>query len=163
MTMTMPSYQDDHAFGRPLGETLTPRWLDQDVISCKQAAEAREVPLQNELKTLILQTTDGLYAVHVRGDRRLSLRAVKRFLHIKEAHLLSIAELHQLGLSPGTVCPFLRPVWDMRQLLTSAILVLEFVTTNNGTHNGYFKVSPQELLKVPWVKQGDFERNPAGG
>jgi prolyl-tRNA editing enzyme YbaK/EbsC (Cys-tRNA(Pro) deacylase) len=155
--ITIPNHRNNCADDRPLGETLSTLWLDRDVVSCKQAAAAKKVPLQNELKTLVLRTTDGLYAVHLRGNQHLSLRAVKRFLHVKEAYLLSILEMSSIGLTPGTVCPFLPPVWNMHQLLTSALLDLEFVTTNNGTHSGYFIFQPQLLLKVPHVALGDFE------
>jgi prolyl-tRNA editing enzyme YbaK/EbsC (Cys-tRNA(Pro) deacylase) len=147
----------DDADNRPLGETLTTYLLDNEVISCSEAAAAKNVPLQNELKTLILQTTGGLYAVHLRGNHRLSLRAVKRFLHVKEARLLSIQEMGSIGLTPGTVCPFLLPVWNMKQLLSSTLLDLKFATTNNGTLDGYFIFHPELLLKVPHVELGDFE------
>jgi prolyl-tRNA editing enzyme YbaK/EbsC (Cys-tRNA(Pro) deacylase) len=154
---TMPNYSDNCESHRPLGETLSPHWLNREVVTCSQAAAAKNVPLQNELKTLILWTTDGLYAVHLRGDQRLSLRAVKQFLHVKEARLLSVPEMSGIDLTPGTVCPFLPPVWYMRQLLSSALLDLEFVTTNNRTLNGYFLFDPQLLLQVPQVEVGNFE------
>ena len=125
-----------------------------------EAAAEKNVPLKNELKTLVLQTTDGLCAVHLRGDRRVSLRAVKRFLHVKEARMLSPVEMVSIELTPGTVCPFLPPVWNMHQLLSSAVLDLEFATTNNGRQDGYFLFEPQLLLKVPNVEVGNFECNP---
>jgi len=141
----------------PFSGILTTHLLEREVVSCRQAADAKGVPLQNELKTIVLTTTNGSVAVHMRGDHQLSLRAVKRFLDVKEAHLLSVSEMNKLGLSPGAVCPFLPPVWNMPQLLSSPLLDLEFVTTNNGTTTGYFIFKPQILLKVPHVEVGDFE------
>jgi prolyl-tRNA editing enzyme YbaK/EbsC (Cys-tRNA(Pro) deacylase) len=161
--LNMINQPDDRASNRPLGETLSPHWLDREVVSCRQAAAAKNVPLKNELKTLILRTTDGLYAVNLCGDQRLSLRVVKRFLHVKEANLLSVLEMSSIGLTPGTVCPFLLPVWNMRQLLSSTLLNLEFTTTNNGTLTGYFIFQPQLLLNVPYVEVGDFESNHLDG
>jgi prolyl-tRNA editing enzyme YbaK/EbsC (Cys-tRNA(Pro) deacylase) len=155
--LKLANHLTDGANTRPLGEVLPSRWLDREVVSCRQAADAKNLPLQNELKTLILRTTSGIYAVHLRGDQMLSLRAVKRFLHVKEAHLLSVLELSNIGLTPGTVCPFLPPVWNMPQLLSSKLLDLEFATTNNGTLTGYFIFKPQLLLNVPHVELGDFE------
>ena len=152
-----PSHIPERANTEPLGKSLSARWLNHKVVSCSQAAAAKNIPLQNELKTLILRTADGLYAVHLRGNKKLSLRAVKRFLNVKEACLLSVLEMNTIGLTPGTVCPFLLPVWNMRQLLSSTLLDLEFVSTNNGTLTGYFIFQPQLLLNVPHVELGDFE------
>jgi hypothetical protein len=71
--------------------------------------------------------------------------------------MLSLREMNDVGLTPGTVCPVLPPVWDMLQLLSSAVLDLEFVSTNNGTLTGYFVFGPQLLLRLPNVQLGDFE------
>ncbi len=147
---------------RPLGETLPSRSLERSVLSCKEAAAAKNVPLENELKTLVLQTSDGLYAVHLRGNRRLSLRAVKNFLRTKEAYLLPAPKMESLGLTPGKACPFLPPIWTMRQLVTSELLKLQFTTTNNGTLNGYFVFPPDLLLKVPQIAIGEFEETTSG-
>jgi prolyl-tRNA editing enzyme YbaK/EbsC (Cys-tRNA(Pro) deacylase) len=147
----------------PPGVILKSRWLDHDVTSCAEAAAAKNIPLENELKTLVLRTTSGICAVHLRGDQRLSLRAVKQFLKVKEARLLSVLEMSKIGLTPGTVCPFLPPVWQMPQLLSSALLDLEFTTTNNGRLNGYLTFEPRRLLEVPSIAVGDFECKPLQG
>jgi prolyl-tRNA editing enzyme YbaK/EbsC (Cys-tRNA(Pro) deacylase) len=156
----LQNQSESSANNRPLGESLLPRWLDHDVVTCVQAASAKGIPLENELKTLVVRTTNGVYAVNVRGNQAVSLRAVKRFLHVREAHLLSALELRLLGLTPGTVCPVLAPVWNMRQLLSTTLLNLDFVTTNNGCLSGYFVFSPQLLLKLPNLQVGDFETKP---
>ena len=156
----IPGLSDDRrddVRDRPLGETLLPQWLSREVVTCEQASLAKGVPLRNELKTLVLRTSDGHRAVHIRGDHRLSLRAVKRFLALREAHLLSAVELSNIGLAPGIVCPFLPPVWYMHQLVAASVLDLEFATTNNGTITGYFVFDPQLLLDVPHVDVGEFE------
>ncbi len=62
-----------------------------------------------------------------------------------------------IGLTPGTVCPFTKPVVDMPQLLSASVLDLEFITTNNGTPHGYFVFDPHLLLRVPQIQLGDFE------
>lgn len=142
---------------------ISPRWLDRDVFSCAQAAAAKNFPLENELKTLVLRTTGGVCAVHIRGDRRLSLRAVKRFLNVREARLLPLPEMISIGLTPGTVCPFTEPVLNMPQLLSNAVLDLKLTTTNNGKPNGYVVFDPHLLLKVPNIRKGDFEMAPPKG
>jgi prolyl-tRNA editing enzyme YbaK/EbsC (Cys-tRNA(Pro) deacylase) len=113
--------------------------------------------LEHELKTLVLRAGEGYWAVHVRGDHEVSLRAVKRHLGRREAYLVSPEILEEMGLAPGTVCPFLPPIWDMPQLVSREVLSLEYVTTNNGTLNGFFRVDPRLLLRAPRIQAGDFE------
>ena len=91
----------------------------------------------NELKTIILETTVGVYAVHVPGDRQVSLRRVKTFLEAREVYLASPEYLRSIPLSPGTVCPVLEPVWSLRHSASSSVLDLEF-RTNNGTSSMFF-------------------------
>jgi prolyl-tRNA editing enzyme YbaK/EbsC (Cys-tRNA(Pro) deacylase) len=139
------------------GCRMKPRWLTAPVVSCIAAAAARGIPLENELKTAILHTSDGPYAVHVPGDSRVSLRAVKSFLSVQEAFLMSPLELYASNLAPGTICAVLEPVWSMRHLISLRVLKLNYVTTNNGTLNGYFIFSPDRLLEAVNIQIGNFE------
>jgi prolyl-tRNA editing enzyme YbaK/EbsC (Cys-tRNA(Pro) deacylase) len=75
--------------------------------ACEEAAAAKGVHLFKELKTLIVETSSGLIAVHLPGDARLSLRAVKVFLEAEEAYVADPETLLGLGLSPGTVSAIL--------------------------------------------------------
>lgn len=128
------------------GRSLQSYKSQTTVITCKEAALARHVPLSHELKSLILETPQGPIVVHVPGDKRVSLRAVKRAIGVKQARLASPSYLMQLGLTPGTVCAVLDPIWRLKHLISSDVLDLEYVTTNDGTLNGYF-VFPPELLE----------------
>src|SRR5258708_5564540 len=80
--------------------------------------------------------SDGIVVVHVPGTKMISLRSVKRALGVKQARLASLSKLAELALTPGTVSPVLDPVWSLRHLISSDVLDLEYVTTNNGTHIG---------------------------
>jgi prolyl-tRNA editing enzyme YbaK/EbsC (Cys-tRNA(Pro) deacylase) len=131
---------------RPPGEVMSPAWLGYPVISCKGAATARGVPLKNEIKTLILDTSVGLVAAHLRGDSMISLRAVKVVLAAQQARLASPESLLSIGLIPGTVSAILEPVWSLPHLIDQALLTLGFVTTNNRTTTGYFRFDPKILL-----------------
>jgi predicted nucleotide-binding protein/prolyl-tRNA editing enzyme YbaK/EbsC (Cys-tRNA(Pro) deacylase) len=131
---------------RPPGATMAAAWLGRPVISCEDAASARGIPLCNELKTLIVETSAGLIAAHIPGDRTLSLRAVKEVLETEQASLSSPDNLRSLGLTPGTVSAILDPVWSLPHLIDRAVLGLEFVATNNKTTTGYFRFDPQILI-----------------
>jgi prolyl-tRNA editing enzyme YbaK/EbsC (Cys-tRNA(Pro) deacylase) len=143
----------------PPGHSMSSYLLDRPVVTCSEAAMAKQIPLQMELKTLILETSAGLVAVHVPGDRSISLRAVKKALKCREAKLASRGTLAALGLAPGTVTPLLDPVWYMHHLLCESVLALPFVSTNCGTLTGYFKFSPQVLLHAANVTVGPFSRS----
>ena len=140
------------------GETMRPAWLARQVVTCREAAAARGVPLQNELKTLIIETPGGLVAAHVTGDSEIALRAVKDLLEIDQAQLASPQTLRNLDLSPGTISAVLNPVWSLPHLVDRAVLKLSFVTTNNGTTTGYFRFSPSILLSAWSITVADIAR-----
>ena len=140
------------------GEAMRPAWLARPVVTCREAASARGVPLQNELKTLITETPGGLVAAHMTGDSELALRALKDVLEIDQAQLASSQTLRDLGLSPGTVCAVLNPIWSLPHLIDRAVLKLPFVTTNNGTTTGYFRFNPGILLSASSATVADISR-----
>lgn len=131
----------------PPGEGMSVRYTGKPVTTCEEAAQERGVPLTKELKTLIIETSLGLLAVHLRGDRRLSLRRVKDLLGVEEAHLASPEKLSDLGLSPGTVSAVHNPVWSLPHLVSQSLMQIDEVTTNNKTLMGYLSFDPRVLLK----------------
>ncbi len=142
----------------PPGLTMKVHQLATPVISCEEAAKARNVPLMNELKSLIVSTGTGYVIVHVPGDSLVSLKSIKNSLDTSKAILASPDELRNIDLTPGTVCAVLEPVWSMPHLISKRVFSLDFVTTNNGTTTGYFKFKPQVLLKARNFLIGDFEK-----
>ena len=131
--------------------------LAAPVVSCVEAAEAKGIDLERELKSLLIVTSTGPVLVHIRGNRRLSLRAIKRLLSVDEARLAPASDLQELGLAPGTVSPFASTLWAMRQLVTREILRLAWVTTNAGISDAYVMFEPAILLQAPTISVGDFE------
>lgn len=130
--------------------------LEYEVFTCKEAADIKKIPLKNELKTMILTTTKGYVAVHLRGDMKVNLREVKNILNCKEAYLCSLKELEEMGLSVGTVNPFNEYVWYMHHLISKDILSMKYVSTNNGTRKGYYLFSPKVLLLTKKHYLGKF-------
>ncbi len=131
--------------------------LPQNVITCEEAAQAKDIALKNELKTLILNTSDGLIALHLRGDRKASLRAVKNALGVSEAYMLDSKRLNRMDLSPGTVSAVLEPVWSMPHLISRSVLAEAAMYTNAGKLNEYFGFPPETLLQAKSTLIGDFE------
>lgn len=143
---------------QPPGINMKPFQLDYEVVSCEEAATAKNVPLVNELKTLILQTPSGLIAAHLPGDGELNLRAIKNTLEIKDIKIADPEVIATIGLESGTVSAILNPVWNMPHLISKRLLSLKFVTTNNKTKVGYFKFDPLILLEGNSIIIGNFER-----
>ncbi|HUP60251.1 MAG TPA: TIR domain-containing protein [Thermoanaerobaculia bacterium] len=133
--------------------------LASPVVSCEEAAAAKGIPLDNELKTLILTTKRGYVALHILGNGEASLRAVKNAMDAREASLAPLAALSALGLQPGTVCAVKDPVWSLPHLITRRVFSKDMVSTNNGTHRGFYRFHPSVLLEADSVMVGDFERD----
>ncbi|HEY3665259.1 MAG TPA: TIR domain-containing protein [Polyangiaceae bacterium] len=140
------------------GAVLHARHLDSPVVTCEEAARARNIPLAHELKTLLLQTHQGVVAAHLPGDGALSLRKVKARLETAEAYLADPEDLLALGLSAGTVSAVLEPVWSMPHLISRRLLSIDKVMTNDGTRTGFFEFSPAVLTEAADVIVDDFER-----
>jgi prolyl-tRNA editing enzyme YbaK/EbsC (Cys-tRNA(Pro) deacylase) len=140
----------------PPGHAMHKYYLERPVITCREAAAAKQIPLDAELKTLILETSIGPVAVHIPGDKKMNLRAVKTALRCKQARVASREKLSSLGLAPGTVSAVLDPVWYMPQLLCESVLEKETVSTNSGTLTGFFKFRPDVLMRAPKIVTGKF-------
>jgi len=131
--------------------------LDRPVVSCESAAMAKGVALEHELKSLLLACDHGFVLAHVRGDQRLSLRAVKSTLALEQARLAAPSALESLGLSPGTIHPFHPNLWRLTQLITRQVLMLPWVTTNAGELTRYVRFDPVILLRARQFVIGDYE------
>ncbi len=140
----------------PPGLEMIPRWTSSEVTTCRDAAKVRGHELHRELKSLILETSQGPRVVHVPGNCTVSLRKVKAHLGTDEAYMADPEQLLDLNLGPGTVCAVLDPVWSMRHLVDQRVFDIPEVVTNNGTRNGYFTFDPDELRSARKVGIGDF-------
>ena len=133
--------------------------LDYPVISCDDAAKARGIPLANELKSLVLDTSKGHYVVHLPADGKVDLRRIKNFLDVDEAFILDPELLvTDYDLSRGRICAVLDPIWSLPHLVSKRLLTLKEVYTNNKTRIGYFKFSPKVLMQAENTALGDFEK-----
>lgn len=122
--------------------------LGSPVVSCASAAEAKGVPVAHELKTLVIDTDDGLALAHLRGDRRLALHSVRRCLKERQARLADRALLDAIGVEPGTIFPFHFALWGLPHLISREVLSLSWVTTNAGSLDTYIVFDPILLLRA---------------
>ncbi|MCD4784652.1 MAG: nucleotide-binding protein [Candidatus Eremiobacteraeota bacterium] len=131
--------------------------LDKPVVTCIEAAQAKGMRLENELKTLIYKTPIGFVSLELPGDAKASLRKIKDALEVKNAYLASPEELNELGLEPGTVSTVRSPVWDLPHLVSKRLLNLDLLSTNSGNKKGFYRFPPSLLLEAETVMIGDFE------
>ena len=140
------------------GFEYTIETLPENVISCLDAATAKMIPLEHELKSLVLKTGKGLYVLSLLGSAFANLRAVKTVLGVKQASMASEEELKSLGLRKGAVCPVLNRLWDMPQLISKEVFELDYVSTNAGKLNECIIFNPKELLKHHNLIVGEFSK-----
>lgn len=132
--------------------------LPNDVVTCEEAAKAKNIDLRNELKSLILETSDGIVVAHLQGNRNLSLRKVKNYLGVKEAYVAGNDLIVDHGLKSGTVSAVLDPVWSFTHLIDKDIFDLEFVSTNAGFLNRYFVFDPKTLVSAKKIHISSFSK-----
>lgn len=132
--------------------------LTKKVLSCAEAARSKMIPLKNELKTLVLNTSNGVILLNLPGDKVASLRKVKNYLHAKEAYIAGSDLLCKFDLEPGRICPFHELTWRFPQLVSTEVFDLEYLSTNNGTYSGFIVFGPKHFLRLPNVSIGDFCR-----
>ena len=146
-------------YGKAPGEDLKVHQLGNEMFTLEQAAKAKGIDLANELKTIILMTSRGFVALHLRGDREPDLTKVKNYLEVTEAYPLSADKLKEppLNLTPGTASAVLEPVWSLPHLISLSLLALDKVSTNAGTLNSCYYFPPQILLGAKPHATGDFD------
>jgi prolyl-tRNA editing enzyme YbaK/EbsC (Cys-tRNA(Pro) deacylase) len=141
------------------GASLKHYVLPQRVVSCASAAAAKDIPLEHELKSLVIQTDSGLVVAHIPGDRNLSLRAVKRGLPTTQARL---ANVNDLGLAPGTIHPFATKLWQLHHLVSREVFDLGWISTNAGTLTTFVVFDPRLLLRARRITVGAYCDGDAG-
>ena len=118
----------------------------QPVYTCAQAAAARNVPLRNELKTLLIVTQKGFALLNIPGDKRISRGMARLALSAHEFRLANSSEMRTLHVSVGTVSPL--SLFGCRSLLDQQVLTLDWITTNAGTLTLGLRIRVAHLLTI---------------
>ena len=116
------------------------------VFTCRQAARAREVPLHNELKTLLVVYEGKIALLNLPGDRRINRRRVRVALATHSFGLANHEEMATLKVTRGTISPL--SLTGCRSLLDMEVLTLDWITTNAGNLTLGIKLRVQELLAI---------------
>ena len=119
------------------------------VITCLEASYARGVKLSKELKHIIVTSSIGFCLVHVLGTKRVDMKKVSNFLHVKDAKLADLKLIKKMEMHRGSIFPFGEPFWSMLNLIDHEVIENDWLTTNDGTLRGFIKFSPRLLLYIP--------------
>jgi prolyl-tRNA editing enzyme YbaK/EbsC (Cys-tRNA(Pro) deacylase) len=96
-------------------------------------------------KTILLRDGKGsLYAVLTLGYRRVNLDRIEQ-LTGKEVRLLSLNELKERGLKPGTVCPL---TVKAHLIVDEEVFLKERVNFSSGDEYYGVEIRPQDLYKL---------------
>jgi len=125
------------------------------VITCEEAAKARQICLYRELKTLLLKLGHKKISVHLKGNNRLNSTAIKKLFKINHLRFLSSSELREYNLSKGLVNPWNIPFCEYN-LICFNIFENEYMYTNNGHYDQGIRFAPYDLLNISNVIIGEF-------
>ncbi len=125
------------------------------VVTCDEASLARGVPLNQELKSILLKSNEAIMAVHLCGNHRVNSKEIKRVLNSKHLRFLNGNELKYFGLKPGLVNP-----WNIdfctKNFVCKRIFENDFMTTNNGCFTEGIMLYPIQLLELRGVNLGVY-------
>ena len=127
----------------------------EEVISCTQAAQARDIKLKQELKTILLFFNEIKIAVHIRGCDRINFRNIKRLFKCRNIQFLSREELNHYDLSPGKINPW-NTFFCEYHLLCLLVLQNNYMATNNSKLGEGLIFRPRLLLNLPNLIIGNF-------
>lgn len=129
------------------------------VMTCAEAAMARKISIDEELKTILLKVSYKIISVHLRGGERINSKTIKALFKSKHVRFLSIEELRCFNLGKGLVNP-----WNISfceyNLICTNIFEFEYMYTNNSSHNEGIRFRTQKLLYLSNIIIGDFSYEP---
>jgi len=84
------------------------------ITSAAHASEVRGTPARVGGKALVMKLKSSFAVLAVPGDGRIDGKALRRGLHVQRYRFATRPELLELtGLTPGSVPPFGRPLFDL--------------------------------------------------
>ncbi|MGD8781824.1 MAG: YbaK/EbsC family protein [Ignavibacteria bacterium] len=119
-----------------------PEAYNSDVVTCEEAAKARNVNVTNELKHMLVKFHNKFALVHVCGNLDVELELVAHAIKVQQVHLASLKYTPIGHIPRGTICPFKQPLWSWFHILDKSIELKEWMTTNDGTKRGFLRFNP---------------------
>jgi prolyl-tRNA editing enzyme YbaK/EbsC (Cys-tRNA(Pro) deacylase) len=96
-------------------------------------------------KTIIWKTNRGLVGVFLKGDSRINLGKLQKFLNSKVTMASSEEVKEKTGLEPGAVCPLLLGI---PLVMDKQVFDLKKVNFGSGDHLYEIEMNPNDILNV---------------
>ena len=100
-------------------------------------------------KTVIWKTNRGLIGVFLKGDTRINLNKLQKFLNSKVTMASSEEVIEKTGLEPGAVCPLLLSI---PLIMDKQVFDLKKVNFGSGDHLYGIEMNPNDILNLTQAK-----------
>ena len=100
-------------------------------------------------KTVIWKTSRGLIGVFLKGDKRINLDKLQKFLNSKVTMASSEEVIEKTGLEPGAVCPLLLSI---PLIMDKQVFDLKKVNFGSGDHLYGIEMNPNDILNLTQAK-----------
>jgi Ala-tRNA(Pro) deacylase len=121
----------------------------EPTLTSEDSARARGEELRLGGKALLIKTDDVFRLFVVPADRKVDSGAIKRELGVKKTRFATAEELRDLiGLTPGSVPPFGRPILPLDLYVDAAIRDNPRIAFNAGSLTTSIILSVSDYLRV---------------
>ncbi|MCL2311296.1 MAG: YbaK/EbsC family protein [Firmicutes bacterium] len=125
------------------------------VVTCAEAAKARKISINEELKTILLRVSHKKISVNIRGSDKINSKAIRKLFNDKHIRFLSEEELEHFNLRKGLVNPWNIPFCEYN-LISTNVFEQSFMYTNNSKYTEGIKFLTKELFYLSNIIIGNF-------
>jgi len=116
--------------------------------TAKDAASSLQCEVGAIVKSLLFKTDNSFLVCLIAGDKRCSLRKLKKILNKKDVFMANAEEVKKnTGFSIGGVAPVAHLV-DLDILVDKSLSRFQFVFAAAGHPNCVFKITYEQLIKI---------------
>lgn len=115
------------------------------VFSCEDVVKILNVPMNRVVKTLILTDGNDVFAVVIRGDKKVRTSDIKRIFGKKLSFLRADAVERMLNQPVGALSPLLL---EMEIAVDEDLNTEEHVLCGTGSNTHTLKIKGKDLIKV---------------
>ena len=129
-------------------DSLRVEVLNSSARTAKEAAISLNCEVGAIVKSLLLRTEENFILCLVAGDKRCSLKKVKKILNMKDVSMADADQVKsQTGFSIGGVSPVAH-LNKIKTLIDSSLSRYEHVYAAAGHPNSIFKINYKQLIKL---------------
>ena len=134
--------------------------IHEATYTSEQSAIARGEDLKVGAKAILMKTDDDFCLLVLSATLKVNSKRIKEELGVKKVRFATPEELFKLlGLVPGSVPPFGRPILPFSLYIDTSMESLEKVAFNAGSLTMSIIMSAKDYLSVANGKMFDFSTN----